>query len=421
MLRVRSLLYRSAGVWMLLLASICGPAVAQSGPLTMRGEQDTRIQQGIDLIYQLQLDEAALYFEQIIDADPDNPLGHFFRAMVGWWRVLIDLEDTRHDEEFYRLLQACIDVCDRRLEVDPDDFDAILFKGGAIGFRGRLRGDRGQFVRAARDGLRCLPLLDKSRSLEPTNKDILFGQGIYNYFAEVIPKRYPIVRPVMLFLHKGDRQLGLTQLRDVAEGGRYARAEARYFLAQIHKVFEVDHLRALPYLEDLHHQYPDNALFHRYRARTLVTIGRWGEGVAQYEQVVERSRRAAPGYHTRGLIEALFYIGKDAYRRRDDAMVIDSMTQVEVLSVSLGEDLETQAARGYTSLANLYWGMVLDMAGHRSEAMERYDRVLRLPAQGKSHTLARRYRLDPFERGRSGRAGPQLPSPSSGPTRSPGS
>ena len=247
---------------MLLVASICGPAVAQSGPLTMRGEQDTRIQQGIDLIYQLQLDEAALYFEQIIDADPDNPLGHFFRAMVGWWRVLIDLEDTRHDEEFYRLLQACIDVCDRRLEVDPDDFDAILFKGGAIGFRGRLRGDRGQFVRSARDGLRCLPLLDKSRSLEPTNKDILFGQGIYNYFAEVIPKRYPIVRPVMLFLHKGDRQLGLTQLRDVAEGGRYARAEARYFPAQIHRVFEDDHLRALPYLEDLHNQYPDNALFH---------------------------------------------------------------------------------------------------------------------------------------------------------------
>ena len=85
----------------------------------------------------------------MIEADPENPLGHFFLAMVTWWRVLIDLDDTAHDEVFYDLLQRCIEVCDRRLERDPDDFDAILFKAGAIGFRGRLRGDRGQYLRAA--------------------------------------------------------------------------------------------------------------------------------------------------------------------------------------------------------------------------------------------------------------------------------
>ena len=70
------------------------------------------------------------------------------------------------------------------------NFEAILFKGGAIGFRGRLRGDRSQYLRAARDGLRSLPLLQKSRQLEPTNKDILFGQGIYHYFAEAMPGHY---------------------------------------------------------------------------------------------------------------------------------------------------------------------------------------------------------------------------------------
>ena len=45
-----------------------------------------------------------------------------------------------------------------------------------------------------------LPLLEKSRQLEPTNKDILFGQGIYNYFAEVMPRRYPVIKPIMLLL-----------------------------------------------------------------------------------------------------------------------------------------------------------------------------------------------------------------------------
>ena len=105
--------------------------------------------------------------------------------MTSWWRVLIDLEDRSHDELYYDQLQECIDVCDARLEEDPDNFDAILFKGGAIGSRGRLRGDRGKFLGAARDGLRSLPLLKRSRNLEPTNKDILFGQGIYDYFAVI--------------------------------------------------------------------------------------------------------------------------------------------------------------------------------------------------------------------------------------------
>ena len=155
----------------------------------MRGF-DARIQRGIDLTYNLRFEEAERHFQTIVAAEPDNPLGYFFRAMVSWWRILLDLADKTYDAEFHARLQQCIEVCDRRLAKDPMDFDAILFKGGAIGFRGRLYGDREQYVRAARDGLRCLPLLKKSRQLEPTNKDILFGQGLYHYFAEVMPQRH---------------------------------------------------------------------------------------------------------------------------------------------------------------------------------------------------------------------------------------
>ena len=95
---------------------------SQSRSFTMRG-YDARIQDGIDLIYNLEFEPADAYFEAIIDREPENPLGYFFLAMVTWWRVLIDLEDRTHDEQFYNLLEDCIEVCDRRLEDDPDDFD----------------------------------------------------------------------------------------------------------------------------------------------------------------------------------------------------------------------------------------------------------------------------------------------------------
>ena len=386
--------------WPLLVAflSLLPPGPAGAEGLTMRGGTDPRIQQGIDLIYQLHFVEADRYFEALIADDPANPAGHFFLAMVGWWRVLIDLEDRSHDEAFYRLLERCIEVCDNRLAQDPDDFDAILFKGGAVGFRGRLRGDRHQFVRAARDGLRCLPLLKKSRALEPTNKDILFGQGIYNYFAEVIPERHPIVRPIMLFLADGDRELGLQQLQQVARDGRYARVEAIYFLAQIHRMFEEDDAGALPYLVELHEMYPENALFHRYRARTLIALGRWVQGIGQYEEVARRSRAGQAGYHQRGHIEALYYIGKNAFRQRRREAAVGSFSAADSLARTLGPDPEDQETNGYAALANLYLGMTFDELGRQEDARQSYARVLELPEQGTSHKKARRYRGDPYAR-----------------------
>ena len=368
---------------------------SQSRSFTMRG-YDARIQEGIDLIYNLEFEPADTYFEAIIDREPENPLGYFFLAMVTWWRVLIDLEDRTHDEQFYDLLEDCIEVCDRRLEDDPDDFDAILFKAGSIGFRGRLRGDRSQFLRAASDGLKCLPLLKRSRRLEPTNKDILFGQGIYNYFAEVMPKEYPIVRPLMWFLKSGDRELGLRQLQEVAAEGRYARAEANYFLAQIHRIFEDDKKQALIYLESLHGQYPSNALFHRYRARTLVELGRSDKAIPMYEEVIRRSRQGRVGYHVRGHIEALYYVGKRAFVKGRFGQARSSLAAADSLSYSLGDKPKEQIVRGYVPLANLYLGMALDQQGRRSEALERYERVHRLPEYGATHKLAKKYEKTPY-------------------------
>jgi len=383
----------------LLLGWLACPAhadVEATGPsLTMRGYSQ-RIQDGIDLIYSLRFAEADDHFGEVIAKDPDNPLGHFFLAMVSWWRVLVDLEDQSHDGEFYSRLADCIEVCDRRLEADPDDFDAILFKGGAIGFRGRLRGDRAQYLRAAGDGLLSLPLLKRSRQLEPTNKDILFGQAIYNYFAVVIPEKHPVVRPVMWLLDDGDRELGLRQLQEVADEGQYARTEARYFLAQICRVFEEDDRLALQHLVQLHEQYPDNALFHRYRARVLVGTGQWEEGLQLYGEVIERSRVGRPGYHVRGHIEALYYVGKRAFFDRRYERAVRVLSAADSLSLGLGADPKQQSVRGFVALGNLCLGMVLDAQGNRDEALLRYARVRRLPAFGTSHKLARKYERRAF-------------------------
>ena len=353
---------------------------------------DARIQQGIDLIYSLKFEEADRYFEGIIAADQANPLGHFFLAMVTWWRVLIDLESRDHDKAFYSLLERCIEVCDRRLKQDPMDFDAVLFKAGAIGFRGRLRGDRNQYLRAAGDGLKSLPLLETSRKLEPANKDILFGQGIYNYFAEVVPREYPVVRPIMWLLPDGDRKTGLRQLQQVAREGRYARTEAIYFLAQIYRIFEKDKHAALKYLEQLYRRYPDNALFHRYLARTLIDVGQWNRGTALYEEAIRRSLEGRAGYHRRGHVEALYYVGRSALYWRS----LEEAKTALAAADSLGPEADGKRTRRFMVLANLMLGKIHDVQGERGRAVERYERVLGLPDFSNCHEQAREYLKEPY-------------------------
>ncbi len=381
-------------LWPLVLAAaMClgasGYTGAESTTYTIRGF-DSRVQQGIDLIYGLRFEEADAYFETVIEAEPENPLGHFFLAMVTWWRVLIDLDDTAHDEAFYDLLGRCIEVCDRRLEQDPDDFDAILFKAGAIGFRGRLRGDRGQYLRAAGDGLKCLPLLNKSRTMEPTNKDILFGQGIYNYFAEVMPRQHPIIKPILWLLPAGDRELGLQQLRQVAAEGLYARTEAAYFLAQIYRLFEKDKALALPFLQELFARYPDNALFHRYTARTLAELGWWKKSLDLYEQVAARSRQGRSGYHRKGFIEAVYYLGKTSFYLHRHGPARRHLATVDSLESAIPRE-----QGGYAAAANLFLGMIADLEAKRPAAIVHYERAAELGG-GETKRLARQYLKEPY-------------------------
>jgi hypothetical protein len=63
--------------------------------------------------------------------------------MVDWMRILNDRENTAHDDEFFSKLEIVIDYADGMLGLDKNNLSALFFKGGAIGFRGRLRAHRG--------------------------------------------------------------------------------------------------------------------------------------------------------------------------------------------------------------------------------------------------------------------------------------
>ncbi|MBI4427995.1 MAG: tetratricopeptide repeat protein [Ignavibacteriales bacterium] len=357
-------------------------------------EIDQRIQLGIDHIYNIEFAAADSIFSDIIHRRPDHPVGYFFRAMVVWWQILTNFDDEAKDAKFTDMLEGVIAMCEKRLDKDPRDVTALFFKGGAVGFRGRLRANRSKWLSAANDGIVALPIVRKAYEIDPKNYDILLGIGIYNYYAEVVPDKYPVVKPFMIFFPSGDRKKGLEQLDLAARFSKYARTEASYFLMQNNFTFEKNYIKALEIARQLHVLYPRNPLFHRYLGRCLVSVGFLSDANEEFVEIEKRFRQKETGYDIYDGREAYYYIGKYDFLAGRLEKALASLFTCDSLSRKIDKD----GPSGFMSLANLLIGMIYDLLNKRDHALQQYKKVLAMKEYETSHLEARKYMIRPYKR-----------------------
>jgi len=355
---------------------------------------DARIQRGIDHVYNIEFDQADKDFDEVVRLMPDHPIGYFFLAMTEWWRILSNFDDESRDKEYYAMLDKVVEVCDKRLEKNENDVGALFFKGGAVGFRGRLRANRGAWLAAANDGLVALPAIRKANKLEPGNNDVLLGIGMYNYYADVIPGQYPIVKPLMLFLPGGDKKKGLEQLELAAQKAKYAKIEAMYFLLQTYFTYEKQYVRSLELARELSAKYPKNPLFLRMYGRCYVSMGYWAEAFRIFTQVEERYRTHQPGYDVYDGREAYYYIGRQYFLTGK----LDQALQNMYLCDELSRKIDKSGASGFMSMANLTIGEIYDLQKKRGSALAQYQKVLDMNEYENTHKDAHRYMDKPYTR-----------------------
>jgi len=355
---------------------------------------DARILKGIEFIYSIEFEKADAEFTEVIRLQPDHPAGYFFQAMTQWWRILSDFVDESQDERFMAMLANVVEVCERRLRNNRNDVAALFFKGGAIGFRGRLRVNRGKWLAAANDGVTALSAIRKANELEPNNSDVLLGMGIYNYYAKLVPEQYPILKPVMLFLPAGDKQKGLEQLEHAAQEARYAKVEAMYFLLQTYFSYEKNFTKSLELATTLHSLYPGNPVFHRMYGRCFVSLGNWGEIRRVFGEVEERFRTGRPGYNTHDGREAHYYLGRDHFVSGDLTRALQDYYRCDELS----RKIDKNGASGFMSMTNLTIGMIYDLQGRRASAQAQYQKVLMMKEYNRTHIDARHFLKIPYKR-----------------------
>jgi tetratricopeptide (TPR) repeat protein len=355
---------------------------------------DSIASKGIKEIYNIKFDQAETTFRSLIADYPEHPAGRFFLSMIDWWKILLDLDTEIHDELFFKKLDDVIHQCDDILDRDEENIDALFFKGGAIGFRGRLRAYRESWIKAADDGREALPIVERASNLDPNNVDVQLGFGIYNYYASVIPAEYPLLKPLMIFFPSGDKELGIQQLNNTAERGKYARYEAIYFLMTLYYQYENNPYKAEEYAKILFGEFPDNPLFQRWRGRIAVKRGDLQLSSTIFKDYMQRDSLKFYGFNNKkGLREASYYIG--LYHRSLNEL--DTAKNYFEKSLELSRSIDGGDESGFLINTVLYLGMINDMIGSRSDAVKYYEELLSLREYGQSHSMAKQYLKDPFK------------------------
>ncbi|HEX9005891.1 MAG TPA: tetratricopeptide repeat protein [Bacteroidota bacterium] len=312
--------------------------------------------EGINQLYNMDIDGALRTFERVTAMAPGDPRGHFFRSMVYFWVYNLQRDESAH-EHFMALADTVIDVCESVLEGDENNAAAHFFLGGIYGYRGLAYQTAGSLLKAVYDGRKGYKNLEEAARLDTSLHDADMGLGLFRYLVAKAPRHFSWVFSILGF--SGDLDGGLALLRAAADRGTYARTEAMYFLATF--LFNENRSdEAFRQMDTLTSRFPDNTLFLITEANWYRRLGKLEEALALCQRAVAVNERAKLKYGEEFAYSTL-------------AAVQYSLNDFPSARENFAKYMSTVSSRSLMTNWILYrYGVTLEMAGDRAHAVEVY-------------------------------------------------
>jgi len=340
--------------------------------------------EAINSMYNFEFKKAHSHFNYLQKEYPWHPLPYLLKGLNYWWWIVPNYNNEEWDDEFI----AYMDTTKLLAENVRDNYNEIegaFFLAAAYAFEGRLYSERREYRKAALAGNRSLKYLGECKGHETYSPELLFGDALFNYYAEWIREEYPLLRPIMVFFPKGDKEKGIDQLKEVSRNAFYSRTEAQYYLMRILASDEKDLKGALQVGSYLHQQFPGNAYFHRYYTRLLYQSGRYPEAERLSLQILSRIDSAQTGYEANSGRYACFYLG---HINRIRGSYIPAKSYYE-RGMEFAEEAEA-TNMGYYFYSLLHLGIIAEKQGDKELAKDYYKRVKK--AAKRKHTAHERAR-----------------------------
>jgi hypothetical protein len=348
-------------------------------------------------LYNFKFESAEAKFAQIRADYGWHPLPYFLMGLIEWWKIMPNTKDTSHDARFLAYMDSTITVAERLYDDYPaNKVEAAFFLSAAYGFKGRLYSDeeRKAWRKAASAGKDALDYLEESKGHHNLSPELLFGDALYNYFSVWVPDNYPSLKPILWFFPKGDKQLGLQQLKEVSYNAFYTRTEAMVWLMRILNSYENDQLQAFQISKYLIEEYPDNPFFHRYYARMLYSLGRFEQAETVCKEILHRIDSGMLGYEATSGRYAAFFLGQIYESRKNP----EEAKKYYTLCVSYAEEIGATES-GYYLYSLISLGEISEKEGKRSDAKKYFKKAKEHADRGDEAFKDAKRRLKKLEKG----------------------
>ena len=341
---------------------------------------------GINSMYNFEFRRADSQFRWLKGKYHWHPLPYFLLGLSQWWRIVPNVQNESYDEKFLMYMDSTIikaeEIFDRGSKIE-----GAFILSAAYAFKGRLYAERHSWSKAAMAGKSALKYLDYSREQEEFGAEILFGDALYNYYSVWIRENYPMLKPIMMFFKEGDKEVGLKQLKEVANNAFFTRTEAQYFLMRIMATEENDIRSATFTSSYLHETFPNNAYFQRYYAKMLYTSGNRKAAESLSLDIIDKINQGYQGYEANSGRFAAFFLGEIYHKKRKGDLAVKYYT----LAKKYGDEIGAQE-KGYYLYAVIQLGKYAFQAGDKKESKEHFKTVKKYSSRGsKTYKIAKQH------------------------------
>jgi len=233
----------------------------------------------VNNMYNFKFAAAESEFLKLKDKYPQHPMPYFLMGLSNFWKMQPNDEDPKYDNTFLAYMDSSIKYAEPMATSKEEKIqvESAFFLSAAYGFKGRIHAERGHWAKAISAGKNAMHYLQMSRNNGDLSPEFMFGDGLYNYYAEWIPKNYKLLAPVVALFPSGNMKMGIEQLSFCSNNAFFTRTEAQSYLMRIYSIEEEKPKSALPIAKYLHHTFPDNSYFERFYCRLLFSSGNFIE------------------------------------------------------------------------------------------------------------------------------------------------
>jgi tetratricopeptide (TPR) repeat protein len=274
-----------------------GASALSSGGAIGRAH-DAEARGALALVYDGAFAAAESRLEGLAGAHPDDPVLPYLQALALEWRLEQDPASRAHDPDVLALADRSLSLAEAALGRDRADRRARLARGAAHGVKSRLHLFRWERGGASREAVRMRETLAAARAEGEDALDLDFGLGLYDYYADTLPRFFKVVAFV-LRIPGGDRERGILAIARVARGGSlFHDDEARVQMYDIHSYFERRPDRAVHWIREMWRLHPGWPIWGLKLAQLLgEPMGLWADSAAVCREIVSTAERGAhPNY-----------------------------------------------------------------------------------------------------------------------------